>query len=263
MVKKYLMLAKSSIHFDIAYPAWYWSHLIVTFSKLVLMVSFWSAVFDGKQLINGWDLSSLITYTVLSMLLNEYVNGASWELSNLIRTGQISVELLRPYDLHFRLMAQDVGATISNMMRTAVPLVLFMAFVYHLQFPVTILAGILFLWTVIVAIVLGNLIDLIIGTMAFWLENMWGLRVFKAALFLFFNGALIPLNMFPDWLQHLCMWTPFPSLVYTPVGIFTGRIVGEPMWIACFIQLLWVVVIFIVLRMVWRVALRKVTVFGG
>ena len=259
----YYRYALSSLHLDAAYPAWYWSFMFVTFSKLILMVSFWEAVFDGRELLNDWTMTALMTYAVLSMLLNEYIGGPAWELSALIRQGQVAIELLRPYDILWRLTAQEYGHKFSNALRTAVPLLAVMAFFFPLEGPQSSLGFSIFIGSVLFAIVLGGLVDLLIGMMAFWLENMWGLRVFKSALFLFFTGALIPINLFPEWLQTVCAWTPFPSLVYTPIAIYTGKLSGDAMWFGLGMQLIWLVVIYTVVRVVWRIALRRVTVFGG
>ena len=208
-------------------------------------------------------MTALMTYAVLSILLNEYIGGAAWELSALIRQGQVAVELLRPYDILWRLMAQDFGHKIANAVRTVVPLVIIMVFIFPFQAPANYVAAIIFPFSVLLAVCLGGLIDLLIGMMAFWLENMWGLRVFKSALFLFFTGALIPLNLFPVWLQTACAWTPFPSLVYAPIAIYTGRLNGNELWQAVGMQFVWLVIVYVVLRLMWRIALRRVTVFGG
>jgi ABC-2 type transport system permease protein len=121
----------------------------------------------------------------------------------------------------------------------------------------------IFLFSALLGILIGAQLDLVVGIMAFWLTNIWGVRVLRNAVFLFFSGGLLPITMFPQWLQTLSQFLPFQSMVYVPVSIYTGEITGADLIYAILIQLLWLFGVFAAIRVAWSFAIRKVTIFGG
>ena len=43
-----------------------------------------------------------------------------------------------------------------------------------------------------------------------------------------FSGLIIPLPLFPDWLQPLLYWQPFRGLADVPYRIYGGNIIRKP-----------------------------------
>jgi len=73
----------------------------------------------------------------------------------------------------------------------------------------------------------------------------------------------VPLNMMPDWLRTLTSALPFVQSLYVPVSLLSGITpVSEAprLWL---VQIAWLVSLALVSRLVFRVAVRAVTVQGG
>jgi ABC-2 type transport system permease protein len=67
----------------------------------------------------------------------------------------------------------------------------------------------------------------------------------------------------PDWLRGLCQSLPFVQALYVPVSLLSGitPLSEAPrLWL---IQLAWLAGLLIASRLVFRIAVRKVTVQGG
>ena len=77
------------------------------------------------------------------------------------------------------------------------------------------------------------------------------------------SGALIPLVYLPDWLATAAQWSPFAGLTSTPALIFIGQVDTGHALILIGVQLGWVLVLWFGARLVWRAALRRLTVNGG
>lgn len=58
-------------------------------------------------------------------------------------------------------------------------------------------------------------------------------------LFLF-GGLLLPLEIYPDWMQTIAWATPFPAILYGPASYAFDKSGGE-IALLLFIQSLWVV----------------------
>lgn len=261
--KKYIALATSQIKVDMAYAAWYWASMFSVTMRLFILYFFWQAVYENKADVSGISLSTMLTYAVLATMLDQFRGGAGRELSHLIKHGGVAIELLRPYHLLDKLLAQDVGSKISTLFRSTLPLVLIAIIFIGVDAPASFEASVAFVVSVGLAVVLATLIDLLVGVLSFYTVNVWGLTVLQEAVVTIMSGALVPLTLFPDWFQTISLYLPFASLVYVPVAIYTGEITTSGIWPSVLIQLGWVAAFFIFVRLLFAYAVQKVTVFGG
>ena len=93
--------------------------------------------------------------------------------------------------------------------------------------------------------------------LAFW---MLEISTFIFILFAFeyiASGHLFPLDLlgakYPA-LQHALFFTPFPSMLSTPIGIYMGKIAGAGIWLGLLMQLLWLLLAYRLARFAWRAA---------
>ena len=80
---------------------------------------------------------------------------------------------------------------------------------------------------------------------------------------LFFSGMLLPLAIMPEWLRTIATLLPFSQAVYLPVSVLSGLTpLGElpRIWL---LQLTYLAVLLPLSRLVFRRAVRVVTVQGG
>ncbi|MEK4509631.1 ABC transporter permease [Paenibacillus sp. FSL K6-2524] len=262
-MRKYWEMAKSQIQLDTAYTAWYWARSASIIMRMLIIYAFWHAVYENRTTISDMPLDTMITYIVLATLLGNYVSGVGGQLANQVRDGSVAIELMRPYNLLDKLVALDLGSKISGTIRETFPLLLVAFLFLHINSPTSWLSLLLFIISALLGIFIGTQLDLIIGILAFWLHYVWGLRVLRDAILAFFSGVLVPITMFPSWLQMVSNFLPFQSMVYVPVAIYTGQIEGIAALQAIVIQLVWLVVIIVGIRLAWSFAIRKVTIFGG
>jgi ABC-2 type transport system permease protein len=89
------------------------------------------------------------------------------------------------------------------------------------------------------------------------------MSVVRYSLAMFFSGALIPLNMMPDWLRTIATILPFSQAVFLPVSILSGITpVGDMprIWLMQFALLGGLIYLS---RFIFGRAVRVVTVQGG
>ena len=77
------------------------------------------------------------------------------------------------------------------------------------------------------------------------------------------SGALMPLTLLPDWLYHLVKYLPFQGILYVPLQCFLGKITGKDAYLVLFQQFIWVIILILIGRMFFKIASRKITIFGG
>jgi len=261
---KYWELAKSQMKVDSAYTAWYWADTCSAILRLLITYYFWLAVYDHNDSIKGIDFKTMLTYIVVAMIIEQYVSGVGDGLARQIKDGSIVLELLKPYHMLNKLIALDIGSKISAFFRATIPIVVIAFLFLDLSFPTNILTYFYFIVSFIIGALIGAQIDLMIGIVAFWTVNVWGVRVLREAIIKFFSGALIPISLFPHWFQNVSQFLPFQAMVYVPTTIFTGQVSsGSQIALSIGIQIFWLISMYALLRILWLFAIRKITIFGG
>ena len=74
---------------------------------------------------------------------------------------------------------------------------------------------------------------------------------------------MLPISLFPGWLEAVARALPFASMIQLPAEIYLG--LGDPARIAYLLaqQLAWAVALFAVGRFVLAAATRRVVIQGG
>jgi ABC-2 type transport system permease protein len=80
---------------------------------------------------------------------------------------------------------------------------------------------------------------LFIELISIWADNIWSLMVMARFLCFFFGGAYIPLTFFPEILQTIITFTPFPYLVSLPINAMMGRLSLQEMIYGVIVLLVW------------------------
>jgi ABC-2 type transport system permease protein len=79
-----------------------------------------------------------------------------------------------------------------------------------------------------------------------WTVSGDGVNRIGPALIFIFSGAIVPLPLFPDWMQTLLEILPFRGLADTPCRIYMGHILPHQAIYAIIHQLAWVFVIILI-----------------
>jgi ABC-2 type transport system permease protein len=99
---------------DTAYSAWYWAGTVSAILRLLIIYYFWQAVYANRSSIQDIDLSTMLTYMVVVMLLQGFVGGVGQDLAENIKNGNVAIELIRPYDLIYKMFAVDLGSKLMH-----------------------------------------------------------------------------------------------------------------------------------------------------
>jgi len=259
----YRAIAAMAAKTRLAYNMWVWADFVVTIVSMIVFVYFWRAVYAGTAVLGGLDLSQTISYILLARLLSPLVETRMiFSFGFMIREGRIAVELMRPLDLQARYMVETFAELLVFVVQR-LPLFLLAWLFFGLRLPSDPALWVAFF----VSLALGQgvifLFDWIFACLAFYVTETWGLSVVRVAAGSFFSGALVPLVMMPGWLQSVAAAMPFAQAMSVPVSFLSGiaTIADAPrLWL---IQLAWLIALLILSRLVFSIAVRKVTVQGG
>ena len=180
-----------------------------------------------------------------------------------IREGMIAVYLTKPLDYQLYALFTSLGAALMNLSAITIPTILLLTLV----FKVHITPGpglVVFPISLIFAFLISFNFDYLVGLMAFYNESVWGLTITKEVILTVLSGALIPLQFFPDAIQKILLLLPFQAIYYAPLMMVTRPDQDISIFLQMLaVQIFWVIVTFIVTRLVYDQAVKVLRVSGG
>lgn len=188
---------------------------------------------------------------------------ADADVRALVTSGGLAYELLRPVDLYTWWFARAVALKTAPVLLRAVPLLLIAGLWLGLKPPVSIEAGLLWLLAIAGAVALSAAFTVLINLSLLWTLSAEGVQVILPVLAMTFSGQLLPLPLFPAWLQPLLAVLPFRGLLDTPQRIWVGGLTGEAVWSALAHQWLWIGALVALGRLALARGLRRVVIQGG
>lgn len=263
-LNKSAALSQVNLKANLVYLPFAWGTFFITILQIFIFYYIWMAVYSGRPLLNGIGREQMIAYVILSRILYTQF---SWSLvhniGEMIHSGDICVELLRPVDFQYSMFIDRVVDFFLFGSITGVPAGIFAASVLGFFSPHDAITVILFLLSLFLASIIAFCIEFWIGLLAFYTNNCWGLQGFYEALLNFFSGALVPLSFLPLWLEEIVDFLPFKDILYSPISIYLGLVKGGQVFETLLSQLAWVICLLACSRLFYRMAVRKVTVHGG
>ena len=233
------------------YRADAWLNVLFAGARVLLTFLLWSAVFAGKDMVGGYTLPMMITYAIFStqLAMLQHKDDHAWQLATEVREGAFSKYLTHPIAITQHFFGLWLGQWSYQLVLTLITIA-----VWSLAFTryITIQLQPDLLWLVLI-IPLGGILMMIfnhtISLLALKLKETTGLLIFKNNLIELVSGALIPLQLLPDWLTNGLQYTPFYSVIYFPVSLILGENTQHPI-LAVLSLILWSGV-FLMLSQIW------------
>jgi len=224
----------------------------------------WTAIFQGHTTIAGRTQAELTTYVVVAWVITTfYGTRVDEHLSARFRTGDIGVDLIRPWSIQQHLYFRDLGRASGALVLTTVPLALWTGLLLPLRLPEHLWTLPCFLLSLFLAHAISFGFAWLVGIAAFALRNSSGLAHLKATLISVFSGALIPLDLYPEPLRSWIMWLPLQGMSHTPADIFVERHTPGELVTAIAVQGIWAGILAIAGWWAFHKAVRNVVIQGG
>ncbi len=187
---------------------------------------------------------------------------ADRELIQMIRTGNVAYEMLRPVDLYWFWYARAIADRVAPTLLRSVPLLIVATLAGWIHWPApptlaafaTLMAG---------AVLLGAAIWVLMSITMFWTIAGDGLSGLLAGAMFLLSGMIVPLPLFPDWAQPVLNALPFRGLCDVPYRLFAGNIPLADLAGLLAHQLAWVTALVLFSRWLLSHAARRLVVQGG
>ncbi len=205
----------------------------------------------------------IVTWFVLVAVVSMVTS--SWTAAFLaedIRTGGLSIWLVRPCPALAHLVANNVAEKAVKIV-VLLPMVAGLGVVFRAQVtlprdPAVWLAA---MAALVCAGILTFALDVLIGCLAFWFEDVEGVQSLVLLVQRLLSGAVVPLMLLPGPVQEALRFQPFRFTLSFPLEILTGSGVAERAdWLA---MLGWTGAAVAAVMLVWRLGVRRYEAAGA
>lgn len=222
------------------------------------------AVYRERSEVGGFDATDAVTFTfVVQGLLMVLGLFSDTEIADRITTGDVIVDLQRPYDHQAWWAGVSYGKAAYYAVFRGVPPFVAGALVFDLRLP-SAPDAVAFVVSLVLAVGIAFGWRYLLQLSAFWLLDVRGANQLGWLAAQFLSGAFLPLVFFPDALESVARALPFAAMVQMPVEVWLGKHDGIGGLVALLaLQVLWIAVLAAAGRVVLSVAMRRVVVQGG
>lgn len=221
------------------------------------------AVFRQRPEVGGFAAADAVTFTFVAQgLLMPLGLFSTTEIADRITTGDVVVDLQRPYDHQGWWAAVQYGQAAFYVLFRGVPPFLAGAVVFDLDVPSP-PDALVFAVSLVLAVGVSFGWRYLLQMTAFWVIDVRGPNQLGMLTAHFLCGAFLPIVFFPGWLEAVCRALPFASMLQHPIELWLGTRAGWGVLGILVLQVVWLVALVALGRVVLARAVRRVVVQGG
>ncbi|MDH5655536.1 MAG: ABC-2 family transporter protein, partial [Spirochaetia bacterium] len=199
----------------------------------------------------------------LSTLIKASMGRNESLISSRVKTGEIAVDLMKPYSIPLMYLADTIGATLFQIVSRAIPLLIFCYFVFEISIPVTPEILLKFFPVYLFSFIIFFLMLFLISSISFFIVDIFPLWIFYWSLITLTSGAIIPLDFFPEIFSRILLFTPFPYLFYFPTMILLDKTYAMPYPQLILYYSLIVLLLSAAAYGIFSTGIRKLSIAGG
>ncbi|GAB2676902.1 ABC transporter permease [Kribbella swartbergensis] len=222
-----------------------------------------TAIANGARLPVGerYVTTYFVLLSFVTMATSSWMTGF---LATDIRLGKLSSWMVRPASLLLGFVANNLSEKFLKLF-ALVPMIGILWWIFRDSMSIPAGPG---RWAVFaVSIVLGAIlvftIDILIASLAFWMDDVAALAQARLIIASVLSGAVVPLALMPEWSRGFVDNQPFRYTVSFPVEIVAGDLTESQLVVGLAIQLGYVLGFGLIARLVWSAGLRAYSAVGA
>jgi ABC-2 type transport system permease protein len=218
------------------------------------------------------SLAQAVGYTWLGqgflVLLPWY---ADPEVADMVVSGAVAYERLRPLDTYGYWYARALAWTFARLLPRAIPMFALAGLIlpltglgaWRLPPPPSWAAAVLFAVSISLTLLLSAAMTLLLNVIVTATMTNRGANALAMSLVNLFSGLIAPLPLFPGWMQGFLFLQPFAGLADLPFRIYVGQLSGQAALAAIAAQAFWTAALVVLGRSLLDRVMARLRVQGG
>jgi ABC-2 type transport system permease protein len=264
IIELYIQQFKTTLATMFAYRASLLIWMIGQVLEPLVYLIVWSIVSNASGgSVGDYTTNQFAAYFILLMLVNQVTyTWIMYEFEYRIREGTLSFALLKPiHPIH-----SDIADNISSKLITTPFMILVaivLAAIFHPSLSPAPWAIAFFFPALLLAFAVRFLLEWTLAQSAFWTTRVGAVNQIYFVLMLFLSGQFAPLTLLPFPVQIVAYILPFRWLISYPIELVTGRLTPNEAFIGLGAQAAWLVISYILFRIVWRAGVKVYSAVGA
>lgn len=264
-MKKYWTAYKSAYQENITYKGPVFIRAIRDVLLTLFFIVLWSAVFQQKEVINGYTFNSIITYYILVRLMDQLYSFQTTRLLNEdIVEGNLSNYLVKPMNYILYLASYVLGRRTARTTLTFILVIaIFVFFSNYVMPPSNLINLLIFILSAMLSWILFFEIAFLLGVISFWFSEVSNLRSVLEHIILILGGLWIPIDLFPEKIAQIVNLLPFKYLYNSPVQVYQGKLSTNDLLTMFVIELVWITLFHLIGKYLFSRGLKTYAAFGN
>jgi ABC-2 type transport system permease protein len=261
-LEPYVQFAQKAMAREATYRFDVFTSIASVLVRVYLLRMVWLALYARNAAPSDLPLHAIITYTTVAMLMGLVMDiDQTRLLHDSLHDGSIATDFMKPIIVPLYFFSDGTGEVLFHA-ALIVPSLLLALLIVHIDVPSLPVLGV-FLVSFLLGYLVGFCLNFILNCIAFWTLEIQALQLIVTWLTDLFGGEIIPLVIFPVFLQRIAFLLPFAAMFSTPLLIYVGVIKPDRYVQVLGAQLFWVIVLAVVATFVWRAGAKRIVVQGG
>lgn len=263
-VNAYLKVVKNTWEETVTYRLNFVMWRVRTVLQVLTLYFLWLSIMPGQGAFLGYTKYSMLTYILGTSIFSSIIlSTRSHEIGEQINRGDLSNFLVRPINYFFYWFARDLGDKAMNILFATFELtILFFILRPPLLIQADFIVLVFTLISVVSALILYFLFNVLLGFLGFWSPETWAPRFIFMIAISFFAGGLFPLDILPKGIFSVFQLLPFSYLLYFPLKLYLGKLSFFEISAGIFISIFWILALYFLAKLIWMRGLRLYTAQG-
>lgn len=228
----------------------------------------WKILFDSQSqnFIENFSQNEMVTYILGGGVIASFLllTAQGDDINDDINEGKLSHLLLKPMNPNIYWFVRDICRKYFTFLIGIFGfIVVVFLFKNYILLPAHFLSFVLFLLSLIVAMLIHFVLFYVFSIVAFWFDRTWGMRFFIRVLMELASGALIPITFFPSAVAHIFNFLPFKFFAFVPMEIYLGKITTIQTLFELLQGIIWLVVLSTIAFLIWKKGIKHYTALGS
>lgn len=234
-----------------------------TLSLVMMLVWMAQAASAPGGNVNGYSAQEFASYFLSTWFVSQLlVVWVTYELDFDIRQGQLSPKLMRPLDPMWMHYLGHVSERVFRLL-PMLGLITVFAFLSGAHFTTDWRVYPVVLGLALLGFTVRFLWEYAVGLLAFWTESSNSFHELMWLAYAALGGMFAPLSFYPQWVQNIAVWTPFPYMLGLPAQLLAGKATLAQAGQGALVLSAWLIIFWFVRLFVWRTGLKKYGAVGA
>lgn len=267
-MRKYSQVMKINLQIALAYK---WNLILSSLMdifRIVAEIAFWKILFDATSgsAINGYNFSSIITYYIFMFIIGTVMNVGNIgnKIANDIKNGTLNNLIIKPINYigyYFSEIISQKFVQLLIVVLTFVPI--FVVQASNISIGINLEQLLIFPVILLLSLLLNFFINIIISLLVFWITEVTSFFFLKDILLDFLSGRVFPIDLLPKSILNIFGVLPFMYCTFFPITILTKRIANETFFKGLFMQIIWVAILYTIIKILWKLGIKKYSGTGA